>query len=146
MLDGGGSTTALVRRPGDVEATLVNRPSDGRERAVDNALLVVSSIPTGPLADIVVRPGDARVFVGESVAFQAKGVDAALNGVSIAGSPVSWSVAGGAGTLGADGLFRARSPGDATVTATVGTHSATATVTVVPDTSAPQRVPAGHAV
>jgi hypothetical protein len=141
MLDGGGSTTALVRRPGDVEASLVNRPSDGRERAVDNALLVVSSIPTGPLADVVVRPGDARVFVGETVAFQARGVDAALNGVSISGLPVTWSATGGAGTVGSDGVFRARAPGDATVTATVSTHSTDATVTVDPDTSAPQPSP-----
>ena len=37
MLDGGGSTTAFIRRPGDVEATLVNRPSDGFERPVDDS-------------------------------------------------------------------------------------------------------------
>jgi hypothetical protein len=137
MLDGGGSTTALVRRPGDVEASLVNRPSDGQERAVDNGLLVVSSTPTGPLANVIVRPGDARAFVGETVTFQAKGVDAALNGVSISGVPVSWSVAGGAGTVASNGVFRARSPGDATVTATVSGQSGDANVTVVPDTSAP---------
>jgi hypothetical protein len=138
MLDGGGSTTALVRRPGDVEATLVNRPSDGRERGVDNALLVISSIPTGPLAGIVLGPGDTRVVVGETVAFQAGGQDAALNGVSLAGTPVTWSMTGNAGTLGSDGRFRAREPGDSTVTGTVGWLSASAIVTVEPDTYAPQ--------
>jgi hypothetical protein len=141
MLDGGGSTTSLVRRPGDVEATLVNRPSDGSERAVDGALLVISSIPTGPLASILLRPGDARAVVGETVAFQARGVDAALNGVSLSGTPVAWSITGGAGTLGSDGRFRARGPGDATVTGTVGDLVASATVTVVPDTYAPQAFP-----
>ena len=141
MLDGGGSTTALVRRPGDVEATLANRPSDGRERAVDGALLVISSIPTGPLAGIVLRPGDARAVVGETVAFQARGLDAALNGVSLAGSPVAWSMTGSAGTLGSDGRFRARSRATSTVTGNVGDLSASATVTVMPDTYAPQAAP-----
>ena len=141
MLDGGGSTTALVRRPGDVEATLANRPSDGGERAVDGALLVVSSIPTGPLAGIVLRPGDAKTVVGETVAFQARGVDAALNGVSLAGAPVAWSITGSAGTLGSDGRFRAREPGDSTVTGTVVGLVASATVTVEPDTYAPQALP-----
>ena len=141
MLDGGGSTTALVRRPGDVEATLVDRPSDGRERAVDNALLVISSIPTGPLAGIVVRPGEARAVVGETVTFQARGVDAAMNGVSIAGASVTWSITGNAGTIGSGGGFQAREPGESTVTGTVGSRSATATVAVDPDTFAPQAFP-----
>ena len=141
MLDGGGSTTALVRRPGDVKSTLANRPSDGRERAVDGALLVISSIPAGPLAGIVLRPGDTRAVVGETVAFLARGQDAALNGVSLAGAPVAWSTTGSAGTVGSDGRFRAREPGDSTVTGTVGWLAGSATVTVEPDTYAPQASP-----
>ncbi len=141
MLDGGGSTTALVRRPGDVEATLVNRPSDGFERPVDDSLLVVSSTPTGPLAEIVVRPAQAAVLVGESFLYRARGVDAAMNGVSIAGAPVAWSMTGDAGTLGGDGTFRALQPGDAAITATVGARSGSATVSVAPDTVAPLSFP-----
>jgi hypothetical protein len=138
ILDGGGSTTALVRRPGDVEATVVNRPSDGRERAVANALLVVSSIPTGPLAGIMVRPATATAVVGQSIAFQAKGVDAALNGVSTAGVPVAWSMTGSAGIVGTTGRFRATEPGAATVTATAGGFSAAAALTVVADSYPPK--------
>ena len=100
ILDGGGSTTALVRRPGDVEATVVNRPSDGSERAVANALLVVSSTRTGPLAGLVVRPTIAAPVVGQTIVFQAKGVDAALNAVSTTGIPIAWSMSGRGGTLG----------------------------------------------
>ncbi len=141
MLDGGGSTTALVRRPGDVEATLVNRPSDGTDRPVSDTLFVVSSTRTGPLADIVVRPGDAHVLVGETVAFQARGVDAALNGVSVSGAPVAWSMTGSAGTLGSAGTFRALAPGEATVTATIGQRAASAALTVDPDMVAPLALP-----
>jgi hypothetical protein len=137
LLDGGGSTTAFVRRPGDVEATLVNRPSDGFERPVDDALFIVSTTPTGPLADIVVRPGVNDVVVGETIPFQARGIDAAMNGVSIAGVPVSWSKTAGNGTLGAGGSFRATDAGAATITAAVGSRSGSATVRVTPDTIAP---------
>ena len=141
MLDGGGSTTAFVRRPGDVEATLVNRPSDGFERPIDDALLVISTTPTGPLDRIVVRPGVNHAIVGETIPFQARGVDAAMNGVSISGVPVSWSMTGDGGTLGGTGTFRATDAGDATVTATVGSRSGDATVNVTPDTITPLPFP-----
>ena len=137
ILDGGGSTTALVRRPGDVEATVVNRPSDGSERGVANALLVVSSIRTGPLAGIIVRPAAATAVVGQTIALQTRGVDAALNGVSTTAIPVAWAMTGSGGSLGATGGFRAREPGAATVTATAGGVAGTAALTVVPDTYPP---------
>jgi len=138
ILDGGGSTTALVRSPGDIEATVVNRPSDGRERAVANALLVVSSTPTGPLAGIVVRPATATAVVGQSISYRAKGVDAALNAVSLTGAPVAWSMTGSGGILETTGRFRASEPGAATVTATADGVSGAAALTVVSDTYLPK--------
>ncbi|MFI8687554.1 phosphodiester glycosidase family protein [Rossellomorea sp. NPDC077527] len=46
-LDGGGSTTMLARKPGTEYATLINRPSDGWERAVSTTLQVISTAPVG---------------------------------------------------------------------------------------------------
>jgi hypothetical protein len=46
-LDGGGSTTMLTRRYGSEMATLINRPSDGRERAVHTTLQAISTAPLG---------------------------------------------------------------------------------------------------
>lgn len=46
-LDGGGSTTMAVRKPGDVNVSLFNRPSDGSERAVSTALFALSTAPVG---------------------------------------------------------------------------------------------------
>jgi len=37
-LDGGGSSALVIRDPKDGKQTVVNRPSDGRERAVANVL------------------------------------------------------------------------------------------------------------
>ena len=50
-LDGGGSTSLAIRRAGTNGPVLVNRPSDGSERAVTNSIQVVSNVPTGPLLE-----------------------------------------------------------------------------------------------
>ena len=137
MLDGGGSTTALVRRPGDVEASLVNRPSAGYQRAVDNALLVVSSVPTGPLASLVLRPSSRTMVVGQAASFSAHGVDAAMNGIPIAASAVAWSMTGSGATLSSSGRFQAREPGSATVTAAAAGLAGASDMSIVADTFAP---------
>ena len=137
MLDGGGSTTALVRRPGDVEASLVNRPSAGYQRAVDNALLVVSSVPTGPLASLVLRPSSRTMVVGQAASFSAHGVDAAVNGIPIAASAVAWSMTGSGATLSSTGRFQAREPGTARVTAAARGLTGTSEMTIIADTFPP---------
>ena len=63
-LDGGGSTTMVVR------GNVVNSPSDaGGERAVANAMMVVSTAPTGPIAIIDVKPDEPYVIVGDQLQF-----------------------------------------------------------------------------
>ena len=137
MLDGGGSTTALVRRPGDVEASLVNRPSAGYQRAVDNALLVVSSVPTGPLASLVLRPSSRTMVVGQAASFSAHGVDTAMNGIPIAASAVAWSMTGSGATLSSSGRFQTLAPGSATVTAKAAGLTGASDMTIVADTFPP---------
>jgi hypothetical protein len=116
-MDGGGSTTMAVRLPGDLGVSVVNRPSDGRERAVANSLLLVSSVPTGPLAMIPVTPGSATLWQGEVATFSAKGQDAAYNGVELAVGEVAWGVSG-PGTINSAGRYTATGEGDGLVTAT----------------------------
>ena len=55
-LDGGGSSTLVVRRAGTETPVIVNKPSDGVERPVTNSIQVVSTMPTGPLAVLNVQP------------------------------------------------------------------------------------------
>lgn len=59
-LDGGGSTTMGVRKPGDFNVSLYNKPSDGRERAVSTTLFAISTAPKGTPATIgaqLTKPG-----------------------------------------------------------------------------------------
>ncbi len=72
-LDGGGSTTAIVKYPGENEFTLVNQPSNYSQRAVSNALLLVNTaksdgiprylIPTD--TEPVILPGENYSFTGD---------------------------------------------------------------------------------
>jgi hypothetical protein len=134
-MDGGGSTTMAVRLPGDPEVSVVNRPSDGRERSVANALVVVSSAPTGPLGIVNVVPSSLDLWQGETATFVAKGQDAAFNAVPLAGD-VAWSVQG-VGSINGGGRYAASAAGSATVVATARGIQGTAAITVRADTYAP---------
>ncbi len=141
-MDGGGSTTMDVRLPGDVDVSLANRPSAGREVGVANSLIVFSSVPTGPLATLPVAPAASSLWVGEATGFTAKGQDAAYNGVALVDGEVAWSVSG-PGAITAAGRYSAAKPGTATVVATARGVQGTATVTVRLDSFPPvARAPA----
>ena len=139
-MDGGGSTTVAVRLPGDPEVSVVNRPSDGNERAVANSLIVFSSAPTGPLAIVDVLPGMTTLWQGEAADFAAKGQDAAYNGVALADGEVTWAV-DGPGAISAAGRYSATAAGTATVAATARGIQGTATVTVRLGTGPPVNPP-----
>ena len=139
-MDGGGSTTMAVRLPGDPEVSVVNRPSDGCERALANSLLVFSSAPTGPLAIVDVLPGTTALWQGEVTNFAAKGQDATYNGVALADGEVTWAV-DGPGAISAIGRYAATAAGTATVAATARGIQGTATVTVRLGTGPPVNPP-----
>jgi len=139
-MDGGGSTTMAVRLPGDPEVSVVNRPSDGYQRALANSLIVFSSAPTGPLAIVDVLPGTTTLWQGEVTNFAAKGQDAAYNGVALADGEVTWAV-DGPGAISAIGRYAATAAGTATVAATARGIQGTATVTVRLGTGPPVNPP-----
>ncbi|MEV8134497.1 phosphodiester glycosidase family protein [Microbacterium aurantiacum] len=90
-LDGGGSTMLAVREPGETDASIHNRPSDGSERVVANSLAFFSTAETGVVSDVRVAPAldvtDAdAVFPGLQRTVSGTGVDDNLTGVAVAGS------------------------------------------------------------
>jgi len=75
-LDGGGSTTLAVTEPDSVETAVVNRPSEGNERAVTNQIfLVADDSPSGRLSHFYVRPAHTHVLAGSRVEISASAVD-----------------------------------------------------------------------
>lgn len=89
-LDGGGSSTLLVREPGTDELSVENAPSDGHLRAVPNSLVFSSSAPDVGLADVMVKPasssGDAdKVFPGFTRTVSGIGLDADRTAMEVTG-------------------------------------------------------------
>ncbi|NCB63945.1 MAG: hypothetical protein EOM52_10125 [Clostridia bacterium] len=139
-LDGGGSTMIGATLPTDSTMQILNKPSDGSQRAVSTALFLVSDLKsTGNLDHLLVSPYDAMVLAGSSVALKAIGVDSSYYSMG-AGSDITWSIHNGDGTVSADGVFKsAGESGTCSVTATTGitsgnaTGSSTMTVVKTPD-------------
>ncbi|WP_218094240.1 phosphodiester glycosidase family protein [Paenibacillus solanacearum] len=107
-IDGGGSTTYYVREPGDSGVSLQNRPSDGHDRAVGNALAVLSTAPSSALHQLVAFPDSpVKVLAGSKLPFRIKGQDAYGNGVPVRAEELSWSVQGAIGMVTGSGVFTA---------------------------------------
>ncbi len=136
-LDGGGSSTLVVRRAGTDGAVVVNRPSDGFERPVTNSIQVVSTMPTGPLATLNVQPASQSVYKNGTIDFKASGMDAGYNPVALPAGQLSWSLDAPIGTIDANGRFVATSPGSGQAVATAGGVLGSVPITVLSDTSAP---------
>lgn len=139
-LDGGGSTTLGIRLPGNDGVTMVNRGADGSERAVGNSLILFSSVPTGPLGQIAVRPDSAVVLSGSHVEFAAFGEDAANNAVRLSRG-ARWEVAGNIGTIDPSGRFTAGAAGDGSIKATIDDVSGSTPASVVGSLSSIEIVP-----
>lgn len=85
--DSGGSATLVARVLGDAGASVVNDPSDGRERPVADGLFAYSDAPAGLHPHLVVRPATFTAYRGATVALRGAVVDDAGNRVRSAEIP-----------------------------------------------------------
>ncbi len=77
-LDGGGSTTVMVKPAGDAEAVYINTPSDGSYRSVSNGILFLSTHePDGVPAALKVSPNTPLILRGSTIDFTAVPLDGA---------------------------------------------------------------------
>ena len=105
-VDGGGSTTCHIRMPGDDRPVLCNRPSDGFERMVGNALALTSTAPLRSLEELVLQPGQTiKVICGSKVSFTVKGRDPFGNSVPIQQEQLEWKAEGNIGKVDRTGVF-----------------------------------------
>ena len=73
--DSGGSATLVARQLGDAGPSVLNDPSDGRERPVADALFAYSDAPAGLHPHLVVRPATFTAFRGARVTLRGTIVD-----------------------------------------------------------------------
>jgi len=91
------------------------------------ATAVVEVLRASP-ASLTIEPPTAKALQGDVVRFAAVARDPA--GKAIRGVPITWSFGPGQGQIDPDGAFVGYEPGTYTVTASLGTRSASANVTL----------------
>ncbi|MFI0895511.1 phosphodiester glycosidase family protein [Streptomyces sp. NPDC020983] len=133
MLDGGGSTEIVARRPGDSGVSVVNTPSDGGERPVPNGVGLFSRPGSGQLRGLDVRPQAGRVVPGLTVDVAVAGYDEAWGPAGTGGHEVGWSARPGSLGSVSDGVFRARRPGAGVLRAHAGAADGEAELRVLGD-------------
>lgn len=107
-LDGGGSATLAAREQGASSLEVVNSPSDGYERGVSSAMLIVSTAAaTGKFDHAVITPADKSFAPNAKVQFSAAGVDTAGYSVNVP-ADATWALSDNSfGTINTKGLFTA---------------------------------------
>jgi hypothetical protein len=131
-LDGGGSTTMVARMHGEQYPTLINSPSDGRERGVSTILAAVSTAPVGEptyLSAKQATPG--KIVKGSSVGFNINYVlDQYYSPLPISSTGYTLTVEGGIGSI-VDNKFVAEKAGTGNVIMNYGAAKAKFPITVV---------------
>ena len=77
-LDGGGSSTFVVRKPGTAAAAVINHPSDGCERICANGIAVSTlCVSDGLCTSAIINMNHRKVVAGAHLHFEAIGMDKA---------------------------------------------------------------------
>lgn len=101
LFDGGGSTTFGTTGALDNAFTLQNKPSDGSQRAVTNALFFVSDMKaTGELGSLYVTAPDNLFLPGGRTTLTAQGIDTGYHPMNTTYSDVTYTVSGPGQTAG----------------------------------------------
>ena len=121
-LDGGGSTSIVAKLPGEDGLVLMNKPSDGSQRAVSTSIFLKNNLPsTGIIGQIQIYPAlKSYVMKGASVQLYAKATDTGYHPMDASGM-ISFSVEDGkASTIDQNGYFTAKDAGTVYAIASVG--------------------------
>lgn len=99
-LDGGGSTTMVVRQPYTTTPVVVNQSSDGRERRVSAILQVVNTAPKGTVKKIKLSQMDGDILKGSTLELQAaQAFDEYMNPVTVNQADIKWTLEGNIGKI-----------------------------------------------
>lgn len=131
-LDGGGSTTLAANLPGGEGVQLVNRPSDGAQRANSVAVLLTTQLePTGVPGHLYVTSEGENLLAGARTQLSALPLDTAYYPVESVETPI-WSVTAGEGAVDEAGVFTAGGEKETVqVAAALGELTGSASISVI---------------
>ena len=93
-LDGGGSTTMIGRKLGELAIKTINSPSGITLRKVTNAIGVYNTTKTGTLSNIVLKIPEENVFVNSKRKIEILGYDKYYNPVEVDFDDFTFEVSG----------------------------------------------------
>lgn len=120
-LDGGGSTSMIVQMPGDKDASLANKPSDGKERRVSTFFFFTNTAKKiGKAEKLHIYPKTNFVLVGASTQLSLKATDSGFYPATVPSNTAFEVEDGKNSTITKSGLFTAKENGAVTVYAKSG--------------------------
>ncbi|NLZ52681.1 MAG: copper amine oxidase, partial [Thermoanaerobacteraceae bacterium] len=131
-LDGGGSSTMVVRPFGETQAKVINNPSEGVQRLIPNAVGIFSKAPVGDIYGLKITASSFNIAKGSHRAFDVIAYDENYNIVNFDSRQVKWNVSQDLGYFN-DNVFIAQKSGKAQVVATLGNIKATQEIKVLED-------------
>jgi hypothetical protein len=129
-LDGGGSSALVGRELGKNSIISLNTPSEGRQRLIPIGLGVFSEAPKGGLSGLRIKATSTLIPLSGTRTFYILGYDSNYNPVEINTADVEWSVTPNLGTFERN-VFTAAKSGEGTVTARIGSVTATYPIQVM---------------
>jgi len=133
-LDGGGSSTMVVRPLGEKRPQLINSVSEGVQRLLANGIGIFSTSSPGSVYGFKIAASSFNIPKGGHRTFEVRAYDSNYNPLDIDASSVKWSVSDNLGTF-TNNVFTAQKSGYGQVTATLGDIKATQEIKVLSDGS-----------
>ena len=106
-LDGGGSTSMVVRGQGSFMPALVNSPSDGRERYISNSIQIMSYAPLSNPLHVRFNQDTLKIFQNSKFTPSAYALDQYFNRVDIEANAIKYTLSKGIGKIDDKGMFTA---------------------------------------
>lgn len=132
-LDGGGSTTFVLRPAGESARRLMNTPSGGTQRQVANALVLLNTAPVGMPDKLIIPEHDRKVLAGGRYTYTVSGaVDKNYQPVTVNGG-FYWSCDPYYGAISENGVLNPHTPGYISVEAANGYISGKTVTEIVAD-------------
>ncbi|NLL98596.1 MAG: phosphodiester glycosidase family protein, partial [Tepidanaerobacter sp.] len=115
-LDGGGSSTMVVKPFDEIQPRVVNSPSGGVQRLIPNALGIFAKAPAGEIYGLKIKASSFNIAKGGNRTFDVIAYDKNYNIVDINPDKVRWSVTGDIGYFNGN-VFTAQKSGTAQIVA-----------------------------
>ncbi len=129
-LDGGGSTAISVQFPGNPSASVINKPSDGKERKISTHFIFTNTAErSGETTLLHLYPQTSYILNGATLQLNLKTTDSGFYPTSVPDDVVYSIQEGKNSTISHGGLFKANDSGAVTVYAKNDSLTVSTTIT-----------------